>query len=154
LGNLRKALSGLFSSNEETLQDPLEEEKPKTMLQTFLPFLTVEGRDVQFLNEQGKLTSFKRTQEPRSLPLFLRNKTFVVEHCKGVEVKVSFEESLHSCKRRIKENFSHLDRLGEILSKNVFRGPAFCPSCKVRFVFQVRFNNDKIPELLEKIRGF
>lgn len=125
------------------------------MLEKFFPFLVVEARDVQFLDKQGKLTSFKRSQPTKNLPLFLRNKTFVVEHCKDVEVKVSFEESLRLCKEHIKENLKdHFERAGEILSKNVFRGPAFCPDCKVRFVFQVRFNNEKIPELLEKLRGF
>jgi len=130
------------------------------LLQTFFSFLVVEARDVQFLDKQGKLTSFKRTQPTKNLPLFLRNEEIFVEHCPNVEMKLSktfksgLEENLRLRKEHIKENLEkHFERVGEILSKNVFRGPDFCEACKTRFILEVKFNNEKIPCLLQNLRN-
>lgn len=160
LGNLRKTLSALFSSKEETFQNTFEEEKPKTLLGEYIDFLRAESRDVQKLDERGCLISFKRSQETKVIPIVFHDGKLTLQHCREGQVALSktqllfLKEKLEKRLNYLKENAKerNWDFIGKALKQSVFGGGFDCEACKKRFSLKIYFDDEKIPTMLEKVR--
>ena len=143
------------------------EENPKTLLQTYLGFLSAQFKDVQRWDKNAKgLRSIvlreggARVGLPKWKPLQIRffDEELFLDHCEHEEIMFSqiqrqeLEERLRGRLRYLEENEGRWDFLGPMLKASIFRGAFFCERCQTRFLVEISFASEKVPRLLEELQ--